>query len=288
MASELGISLILQIGKLSQVLSNVGNQKNTLFKGAAIDQRLPVTIYQVWKPLSLRYAANPSDPTVRQVAEYLLALCGPYALRAQQIINNLTGALPVITGPNDASINVGQTATFSVTVVSSTNVTYQWFRGGVAIPGATSASYSLTNAQLSDTGAQFSVVATNSTGPVTSATATLTVTASIEGFFTYSPTVDFYPILVGNSDPFSYGTSYSITHNAPVVIALPNTMPANQYMLAKIPSGESIKTAWNNTALNNGTIPDSTFESVVTFGGFDYYASRGQITMDTTSTLTLS
>src|ERR1700744_1554164 len=106
MPSELSIPLILNIGKLCQVLSSVDNQKNTLFKGATIDQRLPVTIYQVWKPLSLRYAANPSDSTVRQVAEYLLALCGPYALQAQNILNNLAGSLPTISGPSNQSVNV--------------------------------------------------------------------------------------------------------------------------------------------------------------------------------------
>lgn len=288
MASEISIQTILNIGDLSSVLASVANQKNTLFKGATLDPMLPRTIARVKRSIALRFSANPSDSTLRGTAEYLLQLCGPFALQSKTILNNLSGSLPVITGPSNQSGLSGFTATFSVSVAGTGPFTYQWFRNSVLVPGATSASLSVPNAQLSDTGATFFVQVTNAAGTQTSGTATLTVTASITGFFTFSPAVDFYPILLTNSDPFSYGTSYTITHNAPIVITLPGAMPANQFMLAKVPIGESVKTIWNNTVINNGTIPDIAFESIVQFGGFTYYASRNQISMDITQPLTLS
>ena len=55
-------------------------------------------------------------------------------------------------------------------------LTYQWKKGGAAISGATSASYTTPATAASDNGAQFSVTVTNSVGSATSNAATLTVT----------------------------------------------------------------------------------------------------------------
>jgi hypothetical protein len=290
MATELPIPTILNIGKLSQVLSTVSNQKNLLFKGGVTDDRLPITIYQVWKPLSLRYAANPNDSTVRQVAEYLLSLCGPYALQAQNIINNLAGSLPVITGPSNQSVAVGANAVFSVSVTSSTNVTYQWFQNGVLIPGATSSSYTVPNAQTSQSGNTYFVTATNATGSVTSNTATLTVTASITGYLYYT-TTNPGPTLLANSDPFSYQITYSITHNQPISIPLTTAAANNVYLVVKVPSTESAKTTWFNTNLNQGIIPppaDFVFATPTTFGGWTYYYTKQLVSLDPTQPLLLS
>ncbi|MFC1584982.1 immunoglobulin domain-containing protein [Fibrobacterota bacterium] len=85
---------------------------------------------------------------------------------------------PVITShPSSQSVNEGQTATFNVTATSSISMTYQWRKNGSNITGATSASYTTPANTLSDNGAQYDVVVTNSAGPVTSNTATLTVNA---------------------------------------------------------------------------------------------------------------
>jgi hypothetical protein len=90
----------------------------------------------------------------------------------------LTVALhpPAITsGPSPVSITVGSTATFNVGATGTAPLTYQWLRGGSPISGATSASYSLTNAQLTDSGSTFSVQVTNAAATATSGTALLTV-----------------------------------------------------------------------------------------------------------------
>ena len=93
-----------------------------------------------------------------------------------------TTVAPVITTqPQNRSIMVGQSATFSVVASGTPSPTYQWQRGGVAIAGATSASYTLSAAALSDSGAQFTCVVSNSAGALTSAAATLTVTEAPSG-----------------------------------------------------------------------------------------------------------
>ena len=85
---------------------------------------------------------------------------------------------PVITAnPSDVSVTQGSAATFTAAASGTGPLTYQWLRGGVAIGGATSSSYSLTNAQLTDSGSLFSVAATNGAGTATSTAAKLTVTA---------------------------------------------------------------------------------------------------------------
>ncbi len=79
--------------------------------------------------------------------------------------------------PSSVSVAPGATANFSVTAAGGTApYTYQWKRNGASISGATSSSYSLTNAQTSDSGAVFSVqVGDAAGGSVTSGNATLTV-----------------------------------------------------------------------------------------------------------------
>ncbi len=78
--------------------------------------------------------------------------------------------------PTAATIQIGQTATFSVQAVGTIPLSYQWLRSGTAISGATSNSYSLSNAQLADSGITFAVRVSNVAGTVTSSAATLTVT----------------------------------------------------------------------------------------------------------------
>ena len=77
--------------------------------------------------------------------------------------------------PRSTTVGIGQAATFTVEALGAAPLSYQWFRNGNAISGATSSSYTLTNAQTSDSGASFTVRVSNSSGSVTSQPATLTV-----------------------------------------------------------------------------------------------------------------
>ena len=81
----------------------------------------------------------------------------------------------IITNPASLTVEVGQTATFSVTATGAGTLTYQWYKNGVAISGATSSSYTTPPAVLGDSGSVFTVTVSNANGTVTSLGATLTV-----------------------------------------------------------------------------------------------------------------
>jgi hypothetical protein len=75
--------------------------------------------------------------------------------------------------PVGATKTVGESVTFSVTA-SGTSLTYQWRKGGVAISGATSSSYTISSVVVANAG-DYDVVVTNGCGSEISNTAVLTV-----------------------------------------------------------------------------------------------------------------
>ena len=77
--------------------------------------------------------------------------------------------------PSPTTVNAGGTATLLVGVVGSPPVTFQWSKGGVAIPGATAQDLTFPSAALSDSGT-YSVVITDPAGSVTTQGVTLSVT----------------------------------------------------------------------------------------------------------------
>lgn len=81
----------------------------------------------------------------------------------------------VTTNPANQTVNVGQTATFSVVASGTAPLSYQWRSGGNALEGATGSSYTTPATVAGDSGATFDVVVSNSVGTVTSSVATLTV-----------------------------------------------------------------------------------------------------------------
>ncbi len=94
-------------------------------------------------------------------------------------VNAKPPAILITTQPASQAILVGQTATFTVVATGTGTLTYQWAKGGVAIPGATLASYTTPAALLADDGSTYSVDVSDGNGNiVTSSTATLTVAAA--------------------------------------------------------------------------------------------------------------
>ena len=77
--------------------------------------------------------------------------------------------------PASQTKNVGESATFSVTATGSEPLSYQWYRNGTAVSGATTASYTTETLDENDNGDEFYCTVSNSAGSVTSNTATLTV-----------------------------------------------------------------------------------------------------------------
>jgi Ig-like domain-containing protein/immunoglobulin I-set domain protein len=81
----------------------------------------------------------------------------------------------ITTQPANQTVNVGQTATFSVVATGTAPLTYQWQKNNSNISGATSASYTTPPTVSGDSGASFKVVVTNAVTSVPSNPATLTV-----------------------------------------------------------------------------------------------------------------
>jgi hypothetical protein len=76
--------------------------------------------------------------------------------------------------PVAQAVTAGSPVVLSVGAGAYPTPTYQWRKDGVAIPGATAATLTFNNAQVSDAGS-YTCVVTNSAGSVTSMGAMLTV-----------------------------------------------------------------------------------------------------------------
>jgi plastocyanin len=114
----------------------------------------------------------------------------------------------VVTQPQSQTVGQGQSATFSVTVTGTAPLSYQWQFQTTNLPGATSSSFTVNNAQFTNAG-PYSVVVTNPVGSVTSSVAVLTVaqtallTVAINGQGTVRPNYNGQMLVVG--------TTYSMT-----------------------------------------------------------------------------
>jgi len=87
--------------------------------------------------------------------------------------------LSIATQPTAQSVTTGQTATFSVTASGTEPLTYQWYRGGSAISGATASSYTTPVTVIADNGSLFKVDVTDGSGAtLTSTEVALTVIRS--------------------------------------------------------------------------------------------------------------
>ena len=87
------------------------------------------------------------------------------------------GPLSITTQPANQTVDVGQTATFTVVATGAAPLSYQWQKNQVNIAGATSASYTTPATTSADNGTSFRVIVTNPVTSVTSNAATLTVNA---------------------------------------------------------------------------------------------------------------
>lgn len=128
----------------------------------------------------ITYNGSPTPPTTAGTYNVVATITAPNyvgSASATLTVNPLTptglvGPLPSIAEqPRAASASPGQPATLSVRIESAGPVTYQWFRDGAAIPGATDATLT------TDLAGTYTVVITNSGGSVTSTAAALALRA---------------------------------------------------------------------------------------------------------------
>ncbi len=101
---------------------------------------------------------------------------------ADQFIDNIeitpdttVGPLRIVNQPTTQMVLLGQTATFNASANDSTGVTYQWFRNGTAIAGATSSSFTTTATTAGDDAALYKVQVSKGGTVLTSTEVPLTV-----------------------------------------------------------------------------------------------------------------
>ena len=129
-----------------------------------------------------------------------------------------TPDVPVVTAPSittqpgNATVKVGETATFTI-AVNGTGLTYQWQidrndgNGWVNIDGATAASYTTSTVDISCNGFKYQCVVSNSVGTDTSNTAVLTVTENT----TPAPGSVDYEILDGANTSWEQNSDGSLS-----------------------------------------------------------------------------
>jgi hypothetical protein len=110
-----------------------------------------------------------------QVAIYNYALTPDQVQAHYAAGTNIINTTPIITSePTSQWVYTNQTTSFSVTAESTSQLSYQWQKGTMALAGQTNAALTLTDVQLADSG-NYSVVITNVYGAVTSSVANLSV-----------------------------------------------------------------------------------------------------------------
>jgi hypothetical protein len=113
---------------------------------------------------------------------YFSVASAPGKVVKVDLIDTRTGPPIISAAPTSGSVNPGGTLTFTVEPTGSSPFTYQWLKNGVAIPGATSQSYTTPALTLDDNGASYQVTVTNAFGSATSAAAIATVIPVIKVF----------------------------------------------------------------------------------------------------------
>src|SRR5580704_11716097 len=108
---------------------------------------------------------------VLDVSLFLLSGCATMSSSTQG-----PTAPSITTQPVNATVTLGQPATFSVGATGNSPLNYQWRKNSVNISGATGSSYTTPSTTSADNGAKFDAVVSNTDGSLTSSAATLTVT----------------------------------------------------------------------------------------------------------------
>jgi autotransporter-associated beta strand protein len=136
--------------------------------------------------------------------------------------------------------NYNQSVSFTSSVIGGT-ATFQWYLNGNVVPGATSSNLTLSNVQITNAGNYF-VVATGTSGSVTSSVASLTVYGENNNVFVYDGFAYPGPTLIDGSQNGGSGWNgaWSPVDNANVNISLGNLVGG-----ANVPAGYDSRSVSN-------------------------------------------
>jgi pectin methylesterase-like acyl-CoA thioesterase len=107
----------------------------------------------------------------------------PRLLAATNVLTWFSGWLPqlapnIINQPVGQTVSAGQSVDFTVNATGIPDPTYQWFKDGVPVSGATGTNYNISNTVRTNAGS-YSVVAGNASGSVTSSVVMLDYTGNV-------------------------------------------------------------------------------------------------------------
>ncbi len=148
-----------------------------------------------WTDLQLHFPDSISGPVTMAAGNGIALMVlpagvnwtlGPIFTAAFQKHNGVTAAPIVTYAPAATTVHQGETATFSVGVIGSGLLSYQWNHSGSPLSGATSQVLSLPLVKDNDAG-DYTVTVSNSLGSVTSGAARLTVETSVPLTITKQP-----------------------------------------------------------------------------------------------------
>lgn len=139
----------------------------------------------------------------------------PRALSAAEVQDHFDAAgvaAKIAVEPENAVAGEFGAATFSAGIVGSSPISYQWYKSGQAISGATNSTLVLTNVQSSDNGSSYYLTVANQFGNDQSASATLTVVSGKPQIYTDVPPQLFVaqggsvsiPVTAYGTEPVSY------------------------------------------------------------------------------------
>jgi hypothetical protein len=176
----------------------------SLNSGVVLTSQPAAVVVNPFAPATLSVTATGTAPLTYQWRKGGVAIPGAtsstYAVAATQsgdvgtydvVVSNVVGstisstarislnnAVSLTSQPVSVSLSTGASKTWSVTATGTAPLTYQWRKGGVAIPGATAASYTIPSVQLSDAGI-YDVTVSNVVGTVSSNPAVLTLNTPV-------------------------------------------------------------------------------------------------------------
>lgn len=128
-------------------------------------------------PVNVTYDGSATPPTAAGSYAVAATIDSPdYAGAANATFMINVTAPTIVTAPQSLVVPLGGLANFFVSATGTAPFTYQWYRNGMAIAGATTANLTVANVQVANVGG-YAVVVTNAGGSVTSATAALAIQA---------------------------------------------------------------------------------------------------------------
>ena len=145
----------------------------------------------------------------------------------------------IVEQPSDVVADEGKPAVFDVLVSNLDPVSYRWQRDGHDIPGATNRVYTNYYANVTDDGAKYSCIISNSLGQVVTRTATLRVVPDITPpFVLWAANSGANTVVVVFSEPIYGGANvnnYKLDNNASIISAKIDTDNPSRVVLTTSP-----------------------------------------------------